>query len=40
LTIESGISFGRRFGACKAGKKDLSRDVVWGQSTELVAERR
>jgi hypothetical protein len=32
LTIESGISFCRGFGVCRAVKKDLSRCLFWGQS--------
>jgi len=32
LTIESGISFYKRFGVCRTVKKDLSRCLFWGQS--------
>jgi len=38
LTIESGISFYRRFGVCMAGKKDLSRCMFWGQNMGPTAD--
>ena len=38
LTIESGISLGRRFGVCLAVRKDLSRCMVWGQNMGPTAD--
>ena len=32
MTIESGISFCKCFGVCRAVKKDLSRCLFWGQN--------
>jgi hypothetical protein len=32
LTIESGISFYKCFGVCRAVRKDLSRCLFWRQS--------
>jgi hypothetical protein len=38
LTIESGISFGNRFGVCQAVWKDLSRCTFWGQCVGPTAD--
>jgi len=38
LTIESGISFCKCFGACKTVRKDLSRCIFWGQKVGPKAD--
>jgi hypothetical protein len=38
LTIESGISFGKRFCVCQAVRKDLSRCMFWGQNMGPTAD--
>ena len=38
LTIESGISFGSRFGEGQTVRKDLSRCMFWGQSMGPTAD--